>query len=589
MNAPKCRTSPIHALALALGMAATLVWLAPAAQAAPEKDLTALLPEKTALIVRVTNLEAALRGWGESPMFKKIEEAPIPGITRGLAKMRQDLQNVRLEHGVDLVDMFHAMLGKEFIIGVQPDGSALFAARGRNAEDLRAAVDIVIAGENDDGKVKEDNSEIYKTYEIRGMLVSDNPQAGAPFKLRYHVLTGDILLVSRSREAIKQAIDLMRGEKEAGPNLYAKHSEALKQAMPDALATVYVNTAGLAKSEAVEKMAAVHLRNPMFKLWYGRVKRHMAMTRHMMISFKQTDEAWDVKSTFLFDKSKLPAAYQTLIPAKGAALNILRVAPENSVFTVAHQVNKSALWRAMLDALKEANPQIALRAQTWTQMVANMAGVQSFEDDILDTLGDQTLLYGMPGPDKTPPALAFALEVKEASPLPQVLQSLIGTGVTIHAMEARNNERQPDVTLKRSVHWGVPIMTVVIHKGEVAGIMTPTLFKIGNYLVITTTIEAAKASINAHEARPDFKGPLADGKAFSLHGTVHVKGLATLLKKHEAWLVRKAMENDGKDEQTARRDLRNIRFILSLFKDITFTTSHTPGRIDREGRIELAE
>jgi hypothetical protein len=307
----------------------------------------------------------------------------------------------------------------------------------------------------------------------------------------------------------------------------------------------------------------------------------------MVLSLEATPDAWRLTSRLLVEDDAAPSRHAALPPADAGPMEILRLAPDDAILAVAHRSDKAALWRAGLASLMETNPQAARQAEAFGQQAAAMLGVRDFERDLLGTLGDDLLFYAVPGPERRPPAVALAIEVKPESPVPQAVRTIAGSLVTVHTLDMQGKEQSPHVRLVNTTYKGVPMTTVAILKGDAAGLLAPTLCRAGDYLVVASTDDAARAAVDAFATRTTFTPPAARDGAFMLHADLDVPGLNALLAKHKQWLVEQKMRNEGVDELTALREWQNLQFLLGLFDRVTVTAARAPGRIDRELRIGL--
>ena len=229
------RKSGVRAL-LAVVMAALAALVATPLNAAPTADFATMLPEDTAAVVRVTGLSAYWEKLADSPLRKKIEFAPLPEVAELFADVTAALEHQEQEVGINIKDTFSAIFGHDFLIALLPDGKAVFLGRNPDAEDLKLAVDNIIAMEKKENKIQDDKFEAYNGTEIRSMMVAEGM---APAKQRHHALTGNILIVSRSLDAVKSTLTLMA--KDAGMLASSrKYQAALKRAQPGAIVTIYL-------------------------------------------------------------------------------------------------------------------------------------------------------------------------------------------------------------------------------------------------------------------------------------------------------------------------------------------------------------
>ena len=549
-------------------------------------ELEHLLPGDTAAVIHVTGLHDFWDELAQSAIRNKIEHADIPEIAQQFAKAQRDIADFELQTGISIKNTLSAILGKDCLIALLPDGDGVFVARSTDSNELRLAVDTILAIERNDGKITDEKTEAYHGVEIHSMVVSDPAKPGQPPKPRNHAVIGDLLIVSESRDVVAKVIDT-RQRRVASLAKSPDYLEAKKLMVPGALATVYVNTGRIAETGILEKLGNDQLKNPFVQAWHVRIKHHLTMTRHLVINFITSKTAWEVRSDFTFDESKTPATLKALMPPKGASLDVAGLLPANTVASISNRVNKTALWRYLVQVLQEANPAIAAQATSSAQQIGTMFGAMDFEKELLPQIGDQLSVFVTPGGPNDPPALSLAVELADGRMIPQTIRTWAGSAATVNRMEAQKKNQPQAFSIKRTDYHNVNLTTLEIHKPPFAGKISPTLCVVGRFMVISSSADAARAVVDAFaKARPKVR-TASQGETTFTRGCLDVRRLSAMIGKHKVFLIRQAVK-DGKPQETAIKDLRNLDYLLSFFDSVQFSAAYVPGRVIRTCTIKLA-
>ena len=117
--------------------------------------------------------------------------------------------------------------------------------------------------------------------------------------------------------------------------------------------------------------------------------------------------------------------------------------------------------------------------------------------------------------------------------------------------------------------------------------LSPTVCVVDGYLVISTTADAARQIIAASRAKPA-AAPDAEGTVFGAV-RVDVSRLVQMLNQHAAFLVKNAVEKNGKPRQQAEREMTALRVLVSMLESVELQSAFAPGRTDHVFRIEFAD
>ena len=571
--------------ALLIGLAATL-----AVAAVPVREgvysvpagIVQFLPADTVGYLRVKSAHSFWQQLAQSPMRAKIENAPVREVADGFAQAQAKIAAFEAKTGIDVEQTVSAVFGNDFALALFADGTGVFVAQAADTAALQSAVSTVLTLEQNN--VQDEHFELYQGTEICVRVVADAMKPGQPAKTRYHAIVGDKLIISRTDAPIKSVIDVI-GRRAASIASSADYQKACEHLKPQAVGHVYVNTRRLGETNLLGILANGHLKNPLFRIWQLKANAMLKMTDHMVINFTPEKDAWVFDSVLGFDPDKAPASSLALMPPAGATLfDMERFTPANTTAAFHNRVNKSALWNQLMTGLRENRPMLAQQVNNWAQQIAAMFTTANFENEFLGKFGDQTSLFLTPGTGDGAPALNLVVELNNGQVIPQTLQTLAGTFATVNKMEKEQKGQQVDVSLRRTQYNNANLLTVDLHTGKAAGIVTPTLFTVDQFMVISTSEQAARAIVDAYRAPRTLDRPMP--YPTMSRGFVSFRGLREILTTHQAFLISEAVKK-GKPRETAETDFRNVDFLMSFIDRVDFRAGYIPGRLIRSCAIHL--
>ena len=202
--------------------------------------------------------------------------------------------------------------------------------------------------------------------------------------------------------------------------------------------------------------------------------------------------------------------------------------------------------------------------------------------ELLSELGDQNAVFVLPGAQGNPPALAFIIELNNGETLPIALKSLAGALAMAKQGEAEEQGIEPAVLLETTAYKGANLTTLILRQEKLKGKLNPTLFTQDQFLVLTTTPEAARALIDAYTTQTAEKAPKNSATASRIH--LNIKAVSTAIDQYMDFLIAQGIK-EGKSAEKARADLMSLKFLLSFISSIDIRGTYTPGRIDREAVI----
>ena len=567
------RNSTILALLLAA------VVIAPPASAAVA-DLAESTPADAIAFVRVKGLHAAWKRFVNSPAWRRIEQAPIPDIADGIRKAREGIRQFELESGVNVEESLSAIFGTDILLALLPDKTALFLARTSDTAQLRLAVDTIVAIERDEGKIVSETNEYYAGVEIRSAVMADPNAPGAAEKKRHHAIVDDLLIVSRDFDAIRRAIDVVKG-KSAALASSAEYRQAQKHLRGAALVQVYVDTDRVAQAQDWDALLDGRLQNPLVRILVRRAKQILPVTRYAVADLVAGAEHAEFRSTLIYDETRLPPSVKALLPAAGAPLDVMRLAPPSAVLAFGHQVNKAALWRYILESVRETHPGIADLIAARATQIGPMFGGMDFETELLAQIGDQTAVIVTPAPADAPPGVSVVIEMRNGLVIPMALRTMAGSAAVIARIEAQKAGTAPKVGMRRSTYKGVNLTTLELYEKELGGKLNPTMFVTDKFMVVSSTPETARTILNAGMRAP--AEPLGNATVIG-KGYLDVVGLREIVRQHKGFLVREGLK-EGKTEDKARKDIEAIEFLLGFLDRVDARAEHVPGRITRTVRF----
>ncbi len=104
--------------------------------------------------------------------------------------------------------------------------------------------------------------------------------------------------------------------------------------------------------------------------------------------------------------------------------------------------------------------------------------------------------------------------------------------------------------------------------------ISPTLCTVGDYLVVSSTVGAARSVIDAFNDA-DVTLPEGEGTVFGVL-RADVSALGGMLEQHREFLVRRAVEEEGKSQERAEQDVAGLKAILSLLHYVEATVAFGP-------------
>ena len=533
-----------------------------ASLAAAQEDLTAAMPADTVAYVRLTGLREQWTRFFQSAVWKRVETSTLPDIARGLRQAKDGIAAFEAQMNIKLEEHIAAVLGTDAAALICADGNYVILIRTADLPKLQATREFLSNIFRQQGRLVRENTERFEGVDLyTGDLVTPGKPDAPPRGLHYAV-DGDLFMLSGDLETLRKAVLTLKGKR---PALAAspKHVKAVELFRKDAFLRAYGDGELFVQSGLADRLRPAFGRKPAAKVLFDIFKANAASTPFVTIDAAGGDR-FDLHAVRMIDAAKLPGVPGKFLPAPDSRLDLAAAVPADAVFSLVHQVNKAALWSALLDVLKAVDPVIAENVLFRARQVATALGGIDLEKELLPALGDAAALIGLPGGEKDLPALALVLEIKDTQRLPTALRTLAGAGVVVAQIEAQKAQKPAPAAVERVTYKDVELMTVRLANPKLAQLLNPTLFALNGRLIVTTSAASARRMVDTLTLPP--ARPAAEPGTC---GTLAVNAAALLrtFQQYRPALFQNSLA-EGKTEAVANKDLDGLQFILGLFESV---------------------
>jgi hypothetical protein len=559
----------------------TIAWVAAffcCSVAAAQEDLAAAMPADTVAYVRLTGLRAQWGRFFQSATWKRIEASPLPDVARGVRQAKDGMAAFEAQMNIKLEEHFAAVLGTDAAGALGADGNYLLLIRTADLPKLQATHEFFSNILRQQGRLVRENTERFEGVDLyTGALVTPNNPA-APERGRHYAVEADLFMLSGDLETLRKAVLTLKGKR---PALAAspKHARAAELFRKDAFLRAYLDGEQLVRAGLADRLRPAFGNRPAGQWAFDLLKANLAATPLSVID-ATGGERFHLRAVRLLDGAALPEIPGKLLPAPDAALELSAALPADALFSLAHQVDKAALWRAVTATAAALNPPLAAQMELRARQVATALGGLDLEKELLPAFGDGAALVGLPSAEGEYPALAVVIEIKEDRRLPTALRTLTGAAVVVAQVEAekarrRNPQARSPAEAQRSVYKDVELMTVTLADPKLTQLLSPTFFAHGGRLVVATTASAARRMVDALTAP---QGRAAEAGTW---GALRIDSAALLrlFQQYRPALLEKAVA-DGKAPAAANKDLDGLQFILGLFEGIEGDVVRRADRIE---------
>lgn len=507
-----------------------------------------------------------------SDVFARLTDPEtVPAVAHGVENVRRVIQAVETQHGTDAGLVMGGIFRREAALVALPGDRGVLISRGENAHVLRSEVKEFLRVERATGNLLST-----ETFSHRGVTINTCSLGNQP-EPRHHALVGDRLVLSEDLEAVKQVIDVTKGEAPSlAESVDFKH--AMGQVEEGAILTAYLSAGAVAN--AIDRKAGATDAGGRTVL--RRVREAVGRARYAVL-WAKSDAVIEGRLTVQYGEQGIPPLLRTTVAEPGTDLSAPRFVPGNAAFTLARSLNPAACWREIVGFLQEVNPPAAQKAERGLRKLVQLIGGVDSADQLFSELGNEVALFVLSGADaQNPPRVGLVLALNETAHIPVALETFVGTAAVFAAVEGK-----ADVSLVHAEVGGVRVTTVRVRKPSPWDRLSPSMAVVRGHLVVTSTRDAMREVIAAAGSRPE-KLAGVSGTSYALI-QLDATRIEAMLQRHNEFLVRRAVEEDGKPEPQARRELRMLRLVLSLMEEIEVINSYSPDRTEHAFRITFPE
>lgn len=549
--------------------------------AAAQADLTAAMPADTVAYVRVTGLREQWTRFFQSATWKRIETSNLPDIARGVKQAKDGIAAFEAQMNIKLEEHFAAVLGTDAAALILADGNYVVLIRTTDLPKLRNTHEFFNNILRQQGRLVRENTERFEGVDIyTGDLVTPNKPDAAPSG-RHHAVDGDLFMLSGDLETLRKVILTLKGKRPA-LDAAPKHAKAAELFRKDAVLRAWADGEQFVQCGLADKLRPAFGRKPVSPLIFDLFKSNAAATPFLVADVTGGDR-FDLRVVRMLDAARLPDIPGKLLPAPDARIDVVNAIPADAAFSFVQQVNKAALWNAIVGCIATIDPNDAETCRLRARQVATALGGLDLDKELLPVIGDQTALIGLPGGEKDPPALALVIEIKDMQRLPTALRTLTGAAVVVAQVEAEKaRKRNPQAkalapaAVERSTYRDVGLMTVTLANPKLTQFLNPTLFAYNGRLVVATSTDAARKVLDAL-ATPSTRPALEPGACGAL--SIDATALLRTFTQFRPMLLQNAIA-EGKTEAIANKDLNGLQFVLSLFESVEGKVVRRADRLD---------
>jgi len=543
------------------------------------------LPAETVAMLRVRGLGTFWNRLKGSPLRERVEHASIPDISARFAEISNGIAAFEAQFGIDIEQTLLTVFGEDFAIAMQPDRTFVLVALGRDPDSLEFAADTIVSLEEAHGRILRQGTTTHRGVAIQSYQVVRPEAPGAPRGERHLAFHDGAVMASGSLETLKKALDAATGASPAllESDAYRRAAASIKS---DALATFYADLPALSRTGALTQVLDSNLKNPAIRIWQDRFKRSLSLADCLVVNVLADEKSWTISTTLAYDESRMAKEMGDLIPIRSGDIGVMSLVPDKALLAIGNRSDKAALWAYALRTIGESDPAMGERLKTAAQQIASMFAGMDFEKEFLARIGEEAVFFVTPGDEAHPPTVCLGIELRDGDALPQTLRTWIGTVATMNQMDAEKKGQKPLFAVARSSYNGVDITTLQVLSGRFAGLVSPSVAVVGRYMLVASSDEAIRQAADATAGSRASPPSLPAEVSIFGRGYLDVRGLRALLQRHQVFLVNQSVRQ-GKAEEKARTDLRNLDYVLSFFDRAEFWAVRRPGAIERTAAIRL--
>lgn len=567
-EAPKRGLAAVMAAVMSLGACAAF---------AGERDLASLVPASARVVIQARELGARWDKLTSGPFFRAFEAAPFPQWQARRQEAKQKIAEFEAATQLSVSDLLRTVLGQEVIIALMPkEEEGVFLAKAPSKLQLESALGQIEQLFRDFGAITDEGTERYQGQDISWTTTLPPAQAvaGKDPQTRYRVILDNVLAVSSSVQVLKNVVDLEAGRAK-GLASSAEYVESRKALPADCTASVYVDVDTLAGEVDLDSLINGDMKNPVVRYLVQRIKQLAPATRY--VALVMTDKgALEIQYDALVDQARVPAAFKGETGGEAKGLKLLSVLPKTTIALFASRTDWAALWDRLYSM---ADEKARIKLQTAANLLTASTGSQDFKKDVLGSFGPEWAIALLDSAKA--PAVAAFLELTDKQRLPNALRMYIGIAGFAAQAQANKKGIEPKFTIANVTHANTIITTATLSDRKD---VTPSMAVVGDFLVVTSTLDALKDTIVAQQkatlrVSPDTIHARGAGlsSAFFLNCVAIEKALTT----HKEKLVADALKRGKQPEAKIREGIDAAIFLASLLDEINVKTVCQPDKVTR--------
>jgi hypothetical protein len=522
-----------------------------AAQTAPPANR--LLPQNTVLAVELSKPKAlldvvlgekAIQAVTSTPLFRQVIENP---------SLKQAIQVVRyleLRLGVDWKTGLHKLVDGGIVWAVTADGGNLLIVEAQDAKILGQLHEVVLEFTKNDAANSAKPGQMASS-DYRGV------KAWSLFPNEAHAIVGNRLVLASRRELLKTILDLNAGEGK-GLTESGGYQAAQRSVGGDGVATAYVNLAAIKLIPGIQK-ALTEEANPMGALLLAGVRETLRESNWLAMQLRVDDRKLTLSAKV--DGRPNPAAEQAAfawpkLPDEGALPNV----------AVPRLIAGLSFYRD-LHGFYAAKDKLFPERTSGLIFFENMMGIffsgRDLTEDIMAqpkpqvrmVVAEQVYDKAIGTPQVQIPAFAAILRLNDPAKYADVAEGAWQKALGLVNV-TRGQKAEPGLIIDRLSHsdtrYTVAYFPASDEKKGPVGMehnFRPTLVKMGEYVVLSSTDGLAKDVIDALKKEiADKVKPLA-----GVHSLIEFNAsqLSSILGANRQTLVRQNMVEKGATREQA--------------------------------------
>ncbi len=537
------------------------------------------VPQSCGFFAKVRSLEEHYSAFKESGLMARLQDPSFaPEFAERMEKAREEIKQFQRAHEVDVGEVLTDILGREVGLAGFADETGVLVAEAEDEGTLREAVREFLRVEQSTDRFNASESSKHGDFVIETVHLKS--------KTRHHVVMGRVLAVSEEMEALKRVIDVETGTTPPLSNS-PDYREALKLVGdPDAFAYVDQSVLGPLATELRQKalrgFGRPHRRGgrkAMFRLCLSEVLPHV---RYAVLAPEEGEHP-ALRLRIIYKEGRRPAKLRRVLPQEGPQ-SVLGAVPPEAGLAMARSVDPAAAWESAMGMLREAAPMRAHFMEAVLDRLVRVTGGVYSREQFFSELTGQAAMFVTPASEPwAPPALSAVVRLRETSHIPVALESIAAAAATAVSLEG-----DPKFSLHIAEHQGVPLTTLLVNKPGPWRELSPTLGLVEDKLILSTSLEAARRVVETVEGGAPAAVSSVEGTPFF---TFRMKSrpVRRMVRRHRDFLIQHAVEEGGKSEARAEKELDSLQKLLVLIDGVQYAAGFSEGRGDHRLIVRLSQ